>query len=106
MALMGRAYILQAASDWEGAAAVFDQVSSLLPDDLDTGLRAREESAWCACQLGRYEESLHELQHVLDTLEDLVGDHLGSERARCLWRIGKCNMSIGGTSSTSDRIIN
>ena len=96
MALMGRAYIMQAASDWEGAAGVFDEVSSLLPGDIDTGLRAREESAWCACQLGRYEECLVERQQVLDTLEDLVGDHLGSERARCLWRIGRCNMSIGG----------
>ena len=96
MALMGRAYIMQAASDWEGAAGVFDEVSSLLPGDIDTGLRAREESAWCACQLGRYEKCLVELQQVLDTLEDIVGDHLGSERARGLWRIGRCNMSIGG----------
>lgn len=98
-AMMGRGYILQAASTWDQAAAVFNQVSSLLPGNMETGLRAREEIAWSKYQLGRYDESLQELQQVLETLEDLEGDHLNHERARCLWRIGKCNMSIGGMSA-------
>ncbi|KAF9484467.1 TPR-like protein [Pholiota conissans] len=96
--LMGRGYILQAALSWDEAAAVFDRVSALLPDDMNLGLRAKEEHAWCAYQLGRYEESLVQLQQVMQILEGLVGDYLNHERARCLWRIGKCNMSIGGTS--------
>ncbi|KAF8972954.1 hypothetical protein BDZ97DRAFT_1900816 [Flammula alnicola] len=100
-ALMDRAFILQSASNWNDAAAVFDQVASLLPDDMEVGLRAQEESAWCICQLGRYEEALQVLQQVLDTLNDLAGDGLNSERARCLWRIGKCNMAIGGSNIQS-----
>ncbi|KAF8160990.1 TPR-like protein [Crassisporium funariophilum] len=93
--LMGRAFILQAALEWENAAAVFDQISSLLPDDLDVGLRAREEAAWCRCQLGHSETGLQELQQILIDLSDLSDDSRNSDCARCLWRIGKCHMDIG-----------
>ena len=93
---MGRAFILQAASKWEKAAAAFEEVSALLPDDVDVGLRAREECAWCRCQLGFVEECLAELQFVLDLLNELDGEESNHDRARCLWRIGKCYLEIGG----------
>jgi len=93
---MGRAFIFQAASKWEQAASVFEEVSALLPDDVDVGLRAREECAWCRCQLGLFEESLAELQLVLDALDELDEEELEHDRARCLWRIGKCYLEIGG----------
>jgi superkiller protein 3 len=93
---MGRAFILQAASKWEEAASVFEKVSSLLPDDMDVGLRAREECAWCRCQLGSFEECLTELQLVLDSLNDFGGEELNHDRAQCLWRLGKCYLEIGG----------
>ena len=93
---MDRAFILQAASDWEAAAKVFDEVASLVPDDLHTGLRAREESAWCKYQLGRVQEGLQGLQSVSSTLATLEGDDVKHDRARCLWRIGKCYVHIGG----------
>ncbi|KDR75408.1 hypothetical protein GALMADRAFT_98862 [Galerina marginata CBS 339.88] len=100
-ALVGRAFILQAASKWEEAAVVFDQVSSLLSEDTESGLRAREESAWCLCQLGRSKDGLQSLQRVLDILNSVEGPNLDSDRARCLWRIGRCNMDIGGSSIQS-----
>jgi superkiller protein 3 len=94
---MGRAFILRAASKWEEAAGVFEEVSALLPDDVDVGLRAREECAWCRCQLGLFEECLAELQLVLNALDELDGEELNHDRARCLWRIGKCYLEIDGT---------
>ncbi|PPQ64992.1 hypothetical protein CVT26_015701, partial [Gymnopilus dilepis] len=97
-ALMDRAFILQAASDREAAAKVFDEVASLLPDDLHTGLRAKEESAWCKYQLGRVQEGLQGLQSVSSTLATLEGDEVKHDRARCLWRIGKCYVHIGDAS--------
>ncbi|KAH9485295.1 Superkiller protein 3 [Psilocybe cubensis] len=101
LALMDRAYILQAASSWAEAGAVFVQVSSLLSEHSEIGMRAKEESAWCKCQLGQYEAGGEELHHVLDALNNLEGEEYNSDRARCLWRIGKCNMDIGGTNIQS-----
>ncbi|KAF8894922.1 hypothetical protein CPB84DRAFT_1682556 [Gymnopilus junonius] len=92
--LMDRAFILEAASEWDAAAKVFDQVSSLLPDDL--GLRAKEERAWCTYQLGQVVQGLQGLQDVSEVLTTLEGDEVKRHRARCLWRIGKCYMDIGG----------
>jgi len=93
---MGRGFILQATSKWEEAASVFEEVSTLLPNDVDVGLRAREEHAWCRRQLGLFEECLAELQLVLGNLNDSGGEELNHDRARCLWRIGKCCLEIGG----------
>jgi superkiller protein 3 len=113
---MGRGFILQAASAWEGAMEAFDRVFELIGDDDEgsmtlratvavlRGLRAREESAWCLCQLGRHEEALSGLENVSERLnavggnEDNDGARINSDRARCLWRIGKCLLASEGES--------
>lgn len=107
-ALMGRGFILQAASTWEGAMEAFDRVLESSEDDDERGmslkanvavlrsLRAREESAWCLCQLGRYEEASSGLETVSQRLdagsgnEDNDDARADSDRARCFWRIGNC----------------
>jgi len=86
--------------DWEGALLVFDKVSSLL-SDVELGLLAREESAWCKCQSGAIDQGLQELEQVLSVMEDIEGDEILSARARCLWRIGKTNMDLGSKLSVS-----
>ena len=95
---MGQAFVQQAALKWRDAGATFDRVSSIIPDDLNLGLRAREEGAWCRVQINLCEEGLVDLQHVLDALNGL--DERNSDRARCLWRMGKCYMLLTGPSST------
>lgn len=92
-AWIGRAFVLQAASEWEAAMEAFDQVSFLEGDTM-RGLRAREESVWCRCQLGQYQEALCGLQHVLELLNNVEEEGIKSHRARCLWRIGNCMLSI------------
>ncbi|KAF8070280.1 TPR-like protein [Lyophyllum atratum] len=91
--LMGRAYVLQAASKWEEAAAFFARVVELLPDDLNEGLRAREENAWCRCQLQDLEVGIAILKDIVDTLKDQDGRD--EDTARCLWRLGKCYWGMG-----------
>ncbi|KAF9562772.1 TPR-like protein [Agrocybe pediades] len=93
-ALMNRGYILEAASNWDGASAVFDKVSSILSPDFDSGLRAREESAWCKCQSGKIDQGLLELQEVLSIQDAMEGDEILSSRARCLWKIGKTYLDL------------
>lgn len=92
--LMGRAFISQRAEKWEEAAALFHKVESLIPNDMDDGLRAREETAWCQCQTGETETGLTSLRAVLVTLTDIEGREADS--ARCLWRLGKINWDLGG----------
>ncbi|KAJ3501664.1 hypothetical protein NLJ89_g9238 [Agrocybe chaxingu] len=91
-ALMGQAFILQAVPKWQEASERFDRVATLLPDDLDVGLRAQEEDAWCRCQIGRVEEGLEGLQRVSDVLDDIDDEGRNSDRARCIWRIGQCKL--------------
>jgi len=117
-ALMGRGFILQAASTWEGAMGAFDRVLKSSEDDDERGmslkanvavlgsLRAREESAWCQCQLGRYEEALNGLETVSQMLDPGGGGNEGnddarinSDRARCFWRIGNCLLTSEGGSN-------
>ena len=94
---MGQAFIQQAALNWKDAGVTFDRVSSIIPDDVDLGLRAREEGAWCKVQINLCEEGLDDLQRVLDALNGLDDDDKrDSDRARCLWRIGKCYMLLTG----------
>lgn len=93
--LMGRGYILQAIKKWEEAGALFSRVDSLLPDDIDEGLRAREEHAWCQCQVeSEIEDGFVALQAVQDALDELDGRE--TDNARCLWRLGKCRWDMGG----------
>lgn len=91
---MGRAYIQQAAKKFEDAAHLFDKVENLLPDDIEEGLRAREESAWCKIQIGHVDNGIAVLQGVLDTLTTLQGRD--EDCARCLWRLGTTYWNLGG----------
>jgi superkiller protein 3 len=103
---MGQGFILQAASAWGEAMEAFDRVFELIGDGDEEimtmkatvavlrGLRAREESAWCLCQLGSHEEASRGLETVLEKLDaaSVGNEHKGDpqDRARCLWKIGKC----------------
>lgn len=86
--LMGRAYILQASKDWVAAAGLFLQVDELLPDDVDEGIRAREEHAWCLLQQGNSDVAANELKAVSEVLDNFEGRE--ADQARCWWRTGKC----------------
>ena len=86
--LMGRAYILQASKDWIPAAELFLRVTGLLPDDLDQGIRAREEHAWCMLRQGDVDAAEKELKMVYEVLDNLEGREV--DQARCWWRMGKC----------------
>lgn len=87
-ALMGRAYILEATQKWNEAEECLSHVVSLLPDDIENGLRAKEEAAWCRSQQGQLELAADDLTAVKEILETLDGRE--ADQARCLWRIGKC----------------
>lgn len=93
-ALMGRAYILQHDKRWGDAAELFASVSNLLPEDLQLGIRAKEERAWCQSQAGDLEQGIEGLEGVLATLTELEDSDVNC--ARCLWRIGKSYWDIGG----------
>lgn len=92
--LMGRGYVLQAANKWEDAAKLFKIVADQAPNDIETGLVAREEHGWCMVQLGRVDEALQELQEVLDELEQVEGYE--TRKARLWWRVGQCYWRLGG----------
>jgi superkiller protein 3 len=96
--LMGRAYILQAAKRWRDASVLFTKVEGLFQDNLEIGLRAREERAWCLCQVEDFEIGLIGLRDAYEALQAL--DNRELDIARCLWRLGKCCWDIGGTSRT------
>lgn len=93
--LMGRGYIMQHAKRWEDARKHFAKVVHLLPADLTDGLRSREESAWCQAQAHDPDGGSAELRGVLTVLDTLEGREL--DKARCWWRLGQCQWSIGGT---------
>ena len=97
--LMGRAYILQAAKQWSDAGALFARVAELIPEDLDEGIRAKEECAWCLSQAHDPEGGATVLKAILDTLDQLEGRE--ADQARCWWRLGKCYWNMGGTLNTS-----
>jgi len=94
---MGRAYILQASKDWGAAAELFLRVNELLPDDVDVGIRAREERAWCILQQGNGDVAANELKAVSEILDDLEGREV--DQARCWWRVGKCAGQTEGSYS-------
>lgn len=91
--LMGHAYVLQAAKRWKDASVLFAKVDNLLQNDLEIGLRAQEENAWCLCQIQDFETGLQGLLGVHETLQTL--DDRKLDIARCLWRLGKCYWDIG-----------
>ncbi len=92
--LMGRGYILQFSKRWGDARAIFSQVAHLLLEDMEDGLRAQEESAWCLAQSHDPETALRALEGVLNLLEPLEGRD--ADKARCWWRAGRCHWDIGG----------
>jgi len=95
--LMGRAYMHQASEDWGAAAKLFLRVNELLPDDVDEGVRAREEHAWCTLQQGNGDLAANELKLVSEVLDHLDGRE--ADQARCWWRMGKCSWQAKGLYS-------
>jgi superkiller protein 3 len=97
LCLMGRGYILQHSKRWPEARELFERVAELLPDDLDDGLRAREEEAWCKLQMDEAEVAQEALKDVLVTLDSLEGRN--EDKARCWWRYGRSHWALGGQCS-------
>ncbi|KAH7888376.1 superkiller protein 3 [Phlebopus sp. FC_14] len=90
-ALIGRGYVLQHTGEWGEAEALFTKAASLVPVGYEKGIRAREEGAWCHSRT-RVKEGVQALKGVLVELE---GEEHEMDRARCLWRIGKCYWDMG-----------
>ena len=93
---MSRGYVFKAARRWDEAADLFHRVAEQLPDDVDIGLVAREEHAWC---LAEKEEpnldiAIEELNSVLDQVEGFDG--YDQRKARVWWRLGQCYWRAGG----------
>jgi superkiller protein 3 len=97
--LMGRAYVLEESKDWGAASELFLRVHELLPDDVDDGIRAREEHAWCTLYQGDGDAAEGELKAVSEILSNLEGRE--EDRARCSWRMGKCAWQAGGSCPSS-----
>ena len=95
-AWIARAFILEGESQWNAAMQTFDQAANLFGEDTSNGRRALEESAWCRSQLGRHEEALRSLEYVFGLLDDIDDESMNRNRARCLWRIGKCTLATDG----------
>jgi superkiller protein 3 len=85
--LMGRGFIVARAEHWSDAMGLFARVAQLRPDDITTGLRAKEEQGWCQIQLQDFsaQDSLKLLATQLDHMEERHED-----QARCWWRLGRC----------------
>ncbi|PCH43840.1 hypothetical protein WOLCODRAFT_138620 [Wolfiporia cocos MD-104 SS10] len=94
--LMGKGSILQHSGKWSDASELYAKVVKLIPDDLEHGIRAKEEHAWCLAKFdgGKLEDAMTDLRAVataLDHLEDREED-----KARCWWKVGKCLWDMGG----------
>ena len=105
---MGRAYIMQFAQKWSEARELFAKVVRLRTlEDVDVGLEAREEWAWCGLKeaegLGE-EEVVVKLKEAVDALEGVrdrleLEEGLEKRKARVWWRLGQCHWQLGGKSS-------
>ncbi|KAF7315319.1 Antiviral protein [Mycena indigotica] len=93
LCLMSRAYILEHEERWIDAATLFNRVSTLLPDDLQLGIRAKEEESWCIALSGDLAAGIHGLETVLTTLKTLEGGE--ADCARTLYRIGRAYWDMG-----------
>ncbi|KAG1771164.1 superkiller protein 3 [Suillus placidus] len=93
--LMGKGYVFQYAEKWEEAEVQFAQAAEQLSDDMDKGVEAKEESAWCLSRI-HADAGVDALKEVFETLKDIVGRD--TDKARCLWRIGRCYWDLGGKS--------
>ncbi|KAL0956081.1 hypothetical protein HGRIS_002250 [Hohenbuehelia grisea] len=95
--LMGRAFILQASKKWKEAAQGFSKVVELGPEEEVVRLHAAEELAWCRGLSENPNQGIDALKVVLEQYpEDWSAD-----RARCLWRIGKCYWNLDGEARSS-----
>ncbi len=100
-AWIARAFIFEAESKWNAAMQAFDQAANLFGEDTLNGMRALEGSAWCRSQMGQHEEALRSLEHVFGLLNDIDDESINRDRARCLWRIGKCTLAGDGAPTVS-----
>lgn len=90
--LMGLGYVQEYAKRWSDASETFARVIQLRPDDLEVGLRAKEELAWSKAQVADPDKGVKDLTNVaamLDTLDDRDQD-----QARCWWRLGQCYWAL------------
>ncbi|KZT41438.1 TPR-like protein [Sistotremastrum suecicum HHB10207 ss-3] len=83
-ALLGRAYIAQAASQWDVARNYFSRIQSVG----EVALEAREGEAWAMIQLGEVQEGTDILREVIKAIDDDYL-HLDIVRARIRWKLGK-----------------
>ncbi|KAG2113725.1 superkiller protein 3 [Suillus discolor] len=93
--LMGKGYVFRYAEKWEEAEVLFAQAAEQLPDDIDKGVEAKEESAWCLSRM-HADAGVDALKEVFETLKDI--EDRDTDKARCLWRIGRCYWDLGGES--------
>ena len=116
-ALIAKAYIKQAAEDWDQAKSLFAQVVSILPErpplseeaqeataesrrllcfTTNPALEARGEIAWCDVKLRNLDEAKVELKDLIDRLDssELAGV-TREQRARTWWRYGQCLWLMG-----------
>ncbi|EJD03262.1 TPR-like protein [Fomitiporia mediterranea MF3/22] len=96
--LMGRAYVFQASRRWDDAAELFLNVVNQLPDDVEVGLVAKEEHAWCLVERAEpaLDVAVEELQFVLNRIEPLDGYE--QRKARVWWRLGQCYWRLGANN--------
>lgn len=92
--LMAQGYIMQAAGKWAEASDLFSRVAELRPDDVDLGLRSKEEAAWSASRHLGPKAALTELNTVLELLQQQEGRE--ADQARCLWRYGQLKWENSG----------
>ncbi|KAG8976849.1 Superkiller protein 3, partial [Tulasnella sp. 427] len=91
--LMARAMVYQYAQNWKSAEEIYHRVQGIMgSDDVDEGLEAREQAAWCTIQDGRAAERADEMKQVVDILDTL--DYKEHQQARAWWRLGKAYWAI------------
>ncbi|EKM54043.1 uncharacterized protein PHACADRAFT_145635 [Phanerochaete carnosa HHB-10118-sp] len=98
--LMDYGYILQYSKKWGEASEAFNKVVELLPEDLDDGLRAKEELAWSKAQVADPDSGVQELKVVLEVLDNLEGREY--DQARCWWRLGQCYWKLEDSESREE----
>ncbi|KAG8934379.1 Superkiller protein 3 [Tulasnella sp. 417] len=91
--LMARAMVYQYAQNWKSAESIYQRVQAIVgSEDVEDGLEAREQAAWCAIQDGRAAETADEMRQVIDVLDGLDGKEY--QQARAWWRLGKAYWDI------------
>ncbi|KAG1896020.1 superkiller protein 3 [Suillus fuscotomentosus] len=77
--LMGKGYVFRYAEKWEEAEVLFAQAAEQLPDDVDKGVEAKEESAWCLSRM-HADAGVDALKEVFETLKDIEDRDTGESR--------------------------